>query len=492
MHLAQERAYVAVYCEVLADMLTPISVFNALVNKGDHAILLESGLRFNESGSTSFIGLHPYATLQTRKGETVITANGAITTTSSLPPLELLRTFQQQFHCASDEFSKLAGHMMGFLAYDAVRYFENIPDKHANEDNFPDILFHFYRINLIFDHVTNKLLIAVIADSSSCSKEDAYDKAYQEIAVLLKKVTEFSPQLDHFNFSSQGQSANESSFTTDCEDEVFQQKVEEAKKYIHAGDAFQIVLSRTFSKPSHADPFIIYRILRYSNLTPYMFYLTCPDYSVFGASPEKLVSLHNHVVTIAPIAGTSPISEESTETITQRLREDEKENAEHTMLVDLARNDMGVVCEPGSVHVTDLMLGLRLTHVVHLVSYVKGKLAPGYDAFDVLKSAFPAGTLSGAPKIRAMEIIDALESSKRQLYGGAICKIDGEGNLDSCIAIRTGILRNGIIKVRAGGGLVFDSDPAKEAQETRHKARGVLRAVALAEHNKSPLPVGEG
>ena len=204
--------------------------------------------------------------------------------------------------------------------------------------------------------------------------------------------------------------------------------------------------------------------------------------TLFGASPEKVVSLQNNIVTIAPIAGTVPVTDESTDVLLKKLRDDPKERAEHMMLVDLARNDIGAVCEPGSVHVSELMVGERLTHVMHLVSYVKGKLAEPYDAFDLLKSAFPAGTLSGAPKIRAMELIDQLESSKRHLYGGAICKIDSDGNLDSCIVIRSGVVQEGVVRVRAGGGIVFDSDPTAEAAETRNKAKGVFKSVMSAEY----------
>ncbi len=479
LELAQQRKYVAVYRELLADTFTPIAVFESLVPENSHAMLLESGLKFRESGSFSFIGYHPYATFQTKNGTTQTSFAGQ-TELHQHAPIELLREFQGRFHCASDQHSTLAGHMMGFFAYDAVRYFEKIPNRHTDDENIPDILFHFYRVNFVFDHDSNKLLVAIIADVNALAPESAYEQAVKEIEQIIVKLQRSSPSISSATHSH-AIGIEEQLFTPDCDDAQYQQQVLQAKKFITAGDAFQIVLSRSFTKPLKASPLTIYRILRHSNPTSYMFYFTSPYFVAFGASPEKLVSVHEGEVTIAPIAGTMPITNDPTEIIAQHLRDDDKERAEHMMLVDLARNDIGSVCEPGTVKVTDLMTALRLTHVLHLVSYVKGKLAADFDAFDVLKAAFPAGTLSGAPKIRAMEIIDELEASKRHLYGGAVCKFDSSGNMDSCIIIRSGVIKEGTITVRAGAGIVFDSNPAKEAEETRHKARGVMRAVALAE-----------
>jgi len=476
--LSQKKTYVAVYKELLADTFTPISALESLVKKDDAAMLLESGLKFNESGSYSFIGAHPYATFQTKNGITRITGAGQ-QTSHNQPPLELLREFHQRFSCINDQHSKLVGHMMGFLAYDAVRYFEEIPDCHADDASIPDILFHFYRTNLIFNHETNKMLVAIVADVTA-DGTTTYEKACTEIEDVIVRLQQSSHSLS-ISTAPAELPLEQESFQTDCDDEQYQEKVRLAKKFIHSGDVFQLVLSRTFFRPIKSTPLAIYRILRYSNPTPYLFYLTMPGMTLFGASPEKVVSMQDRLVTIAPIAGTVPVTDESTEVLLTKLRDDPKERAEHMMLVDLARNDIGAVCEPGSVYVSDLMVGERLTHVMHLVSYVKGKLAAQYDAFDLLKSAFPAGTLSGAPKIRAMELIDELESSKRHLYGGAVCKIDSDGNLDSCIVIRSGVVKNGVVRVRAGGGIVFDSDPAAEALETRNKAKGVFKSVMTAE-----------
>lgn len=471
--LAEQGNYVTVYAEFVADTLTPIAALECLAQPNQPAILLESGIKFREQGSYSFIGIHPYASFATKSGVTTVTA-GKEPTQSQQPPLPLLRNFYQQFRPVGDEASQLSGQMMGFFAYDAARYFEELPNRHQDDAAVPDILFHFYTLNLIFNHDTNTLMVVVTAKIEG-EKAAVYERAMQDIQSVITQLKQSSPTV-----TTVAQALTDA-FSADCDDALFEQKVQQAKSYIQAGDAFQIVLSRTFSKPLTAAPLSVYRVLRHSNPTPYMYYLTTPDFTLFGASPEKLVSLHDQEVTIVPIAGTVPVNGESNEALLQKLRTNEKECAEHTMLIDLARNDIGAVCEPGSVVVKDIMQGQRLTHVMHMVSYVKGKIASQYDAFDLIKKVFPAGTLSGTPKIRAMEIIDELEASRRYLYGGAICKIDMQGNLDSCIIIRSGMVKNGMIQVRAGAGVVFDSQPADEAAETRHKAKGVLTAVAQIE-----------
>lgn len=482
--LAQQKKYVAVYTELLADTCTPILAFERVAQKQQEApaMLLESGLKFNESGSYSFIGVDPYATFQTKNGTTRISYAGE-STSSQEDPLSLLRAFHQRFSCAPDPQNNLLGHMMGFFAYDAVRYFEAIPDTQPDDARIPDILFHFYRTHLVFNHETKKIWVASIADVS-LDPNHAYEKACAEIDKVIQQLQHASTPMSISIPSAALETTLETeTFETDCSDAAFQTHVQNAKKFIQSGDVFQIVLSRTFYKKIKAAPLTIYRILRDTNPTPYLFYLSMPGLVLLGASPEKVVSVQDGNVTIAPIAGTVPVNKEaSTEVLLKKLREDPKERAEHMMLVDLSRNDIGAVCVPGSVYVSDLMVGERLTHVMHLVSYVKGKLAAPYDAFDVLKSAFPAGTLSGAPKIRAMELIDTLESSKRHLYGGAVCKIDSAGNLDSCIVIRSGVVQDNVIRVRTGAGIVFDSDPVAEAEETRNKAKGVFKSVIAAEN----------
>ncbi len=479
LEFAQPGKYVVVYRELLADTITPISAFETLSAQDHSGIILESGLRSQTSGAYSFLGLDPYASFISQESQTRIITPQGTESYATQEPLTLLRQFQQRFHSVSDAPGLLAGQMMGFFSYDAVRYFEAIPNRHADASALPEILFHFYTVNLVFNHELDKLLLAVVVEIND-SPEAIYAAAQAKLQQIIDTLQQATPTVAAVPPAQPTVPAE--SFETDCDDAQFQHMVEQAKSYIHAGDAFQIVLSRTFYKPLKIAPLSVYRFLRYSNPTPYMFYLFSPDLVIFGASPEKLVSLEDRLVTIAPIAGTVPLNAEmSSEVLAEELRQDEKERAEHMMLVDLARNDIGALCEPGSVKVASLMCAQKLTHVVHLVSYVNGILAAQYDAFDLIKMTFPAGTLSGAPKIRAMEIIDELETSKRHIYGGAICKIDSAGNLDSCITIRTAMVKDGIIRVRAGAGIVFDSLPQKEAAETRHKAKGVLQAVALAE-----------
>ncbi len=475
LSLAQQHPYVTVYQEFLADTLTPITVLECLSQKNSLGILLESGLK-GTNNDFSFIGFQPYATFVTTKGVTTF-STPILAENYQSSPLTLLRQFQQRFHCISDEHSQLAGQMMGFLSYDAIRHFEKLPDQHLANSDLPDILFHFYRINLIFDHTKNKLLLAIVTQPGvGAQAELVYEQAQQEIALLIQSIQQFTPSIPSLPTQQYNISSSHADFATDCSDDQYQEKVKLAKSFISAGDAFQIVLSRTFFKKVDSTPLAIYRTLRYSNPTPYMFYFTTPEYTLLGASPEKLVSLKEKNVTIAPIAGTLPTNQDS-ETLLTQLLNDKKQCAEHIMLVDLARNDIGSICEPGSVHVSKLMHDQHLTHLIHLVSYVEGKLAKEYDVFDLIKAVFPAGTLSGAPKIRAMEIIDGLENSKRHLYGGAICKIDRLGNLDSCIIIRSGLIQNGMIQIRAGAGIVFDSKPEEESAETRHKALSVMQAV---------------
>lgn len=477
--LAQHHRYVVVYKELIADTFTPISALECLVKGGETAMLLESALKFNESGSYSFLGMQPYATFQTRNGITQIQdADGTQSHTGD--PLTLLRKFHQDYCAGSDENSQLTSHMMGFLTYDAVRYFEQLPNRHHDDADIPDIAFHCYRRQLIFNHETHKIIIAVITPTAG-DHQQLYAKANAEIEEMIVQLRRSSPSIAIPAIVDESTPVNTTEFKTDCDDDNFAEKVQQAKQFIQAGDAFQIVLSRSFKRPLHTSPLAVYRILRYSNPTPYMFYVTRPEFTLLGASPEKVVSVENRLVTIAPIAGTVPVNDKSDAELLAELRDDPKQRAEHLMLVDLARNDIGAVCVPGSVQVAELMCGERLTHVMHLVSYVKGRLAPEHDAFDLLKATFPAGTLSGAPKIRAMEIIDELENSKRHLYGGAICKIDSHGNLDSCIIIRSGLIKDGMVQVRAGAGVVHDSEPQAEADETRHKAKGVFKAVIAAE-----------
>jgi anthranilate synthase component 1 len=365
---------------------------------------------------------------------------------------------------------------VGFLTYDAVRLFEEIPNQ-QEKNELPEMLFNFYQNTLSFDHLNQKLRICVTIETAGKAKEN-YQKAQTKIDGIIQKINQ------PFALNNDKHEKRKTSVEVDISDEKFVELVNEAKKYIISGEAFQIVLSRCFKKSYTVSPFNIYRALRRVSPSPYMFYLPLGDSIIIGASPEKLISVRNGRVAINPIAGTRRRGyEQKDEEIEHELLNDKKEMAEHMMLVDLARNDLGAVCEPGSVHLVELSKIKHFSHVSHIASVVEGQLQQNKDAFDALKHAYPAGTLSGAPKIRAMEIIDQLETSRRGLYGGAICRLDYEGNFDSCIAIRMALLKDGLATIRTGAGIVFDSDPIAEANETRVKAASVLEAISVAQED---------
>jgi anthranilate synthase component I len=351
----------------------------------------------------------------------------------------------------------------GFISYDAVRYLEKIPDRHFSQQNaFPDLFFLSFTIEIFFDisHAT----MTIFGD----------EELVEEVIACIRASR------NHSSFEK-GSFVLETSFSVDCDDAHFCEKVKKAKEFIVKGDAFQIVLSRTFHKRISVSAAAVYAELRKTQ-APFLCLLETEAFSIASASPERLVSLKNRCAETMPIAGTRPRkSGDEDLKMQQELLSDEKELAEHMMLVDLGRNDLGKVCKPQSVQVKELKQLHLYSHVMHLVSRVKGELKEEYGALDLIRAVFPAGTLSGAPKIRAMQIIDELESSRRGLYGGAICLIDHDGNLESSIAIRTMVLKNGIATIRTGAGIVFDSDPEKETEETRHKAKGLMAAIECAE-----------
>jgi anthranilate synthase component 1 len=443
--LSKQGKRIAVFQEMPSDLITPISAFQALTTPGDGAVLLESAVHDHDLGRYSFIGLSPIAEADS---------------------LETLQTQLEKYRCAHHPaLPPLAGGAVGFVTYDAVRLFENIPDRHPDLSGLPDLFFQFHEMLLIFNHQSHTLTIVAIS-------EGTYDEASQKIEAVKERLRQAKTTRERPVFHAEP-------VLCDIEDAEFCKMVEQARDHIIQGDAFQIVLSRRFQRRVHASPLDIYRALRLVSPAPFMFYIPYKDAVIVGASPERLVKVKEGMVETMPIAGTRPRGDD--ERLAKELQEDEKENAEHMMLVDLGRNDIGRVAEVGSVRVKELKTVRKFSHVMHLVSVVEGRLKKDYPVLDVLKAIFPAGTLSGAPKVRAMQIIDSLETSRRGLYGGAICTIDNLGNLDSCIAIRFALIQDGVATVRTGAGIVFDSDPQKEADETRHKATSVLEAIRIAE-----------
>lgn len=473
--LCQNAERIVITREINADQFTPISAFQVLSKDKKEAVLLDLSAQNKESDVSTYIGLDPFAKF-TAYGNKITINNGNNTETRIDHPLDALRDFYHQFRCSSSKsIEKLAGGIIGFLAYDAVRQIENISDHHENHENIPDFCFKFYGTHLIFHKHSGKVTIAKIIQVTKDFKKNYLD-ATKAINQIIKKITtENSSVPRNKNFISHVE--------VDIDDIGYIDMVKKAKTAIKKGEVFQIVLSREFRQSFDADDFDVYRALRTLNPSSYQFYLRDSNFTVVGSSPERLVSLKNGIVETMPIAGTRPrgITKEEDLSRENELKNNKKELAEHMMLVDLSRNDIGSIAVPGSINIINLAEIRRYYNVMHIVSRIQGKLRKNCDAFDVLRATFPAGTLSGAPKIRAMELIDEIEASRRGIYGGAICAIDNQGQMDSCITIRTALIKNGMATVRAGAGIVMDSIPQQEADETRQKVQGVLKALALAQ-----------
>lgn len=474
LELAKAGKRVTVFRQFAADQITPVAAYQALTQVGDGSVLLESGDFDPLIGRYSYLGLRPFVQFRAEGRKCTLDVGGNITTRDD-QPFELLKTLLREHSSVPHLlFPPLVGGAVGYVAYDAIRLFEKIPDRHPNRSGTPDLFFQFHEISIVFHHQKETMTICVSVVPGANPEKD-YEVATDEISHIVSAIT--APRI-----SRPTPVNSDASVAVDIPDPHFCEMVKKAKEYIVAGDAFQIVLSRSFYRPYAGTPLDIYRALRFVNPSPYMFLINGHDVAFIGASPELLLSVQNGVMETMPIAGTRPRGKGAEDIALEKdLLADEKELAEHMMLVDLARNDLGAVAIPGSIALKDLKKVHRFSHVMHIVSRVHGTMRDDLNPLDALRSVFPAGTLSGAPKIRAMEIIDELEHSKRNLYGGAICAIDARGNLDSCIAIRMVTLQDGVATVRAGAGIVFDSDPQKEADETRRKAEGILAAIEMAE-----------
>ncbi|MBP9841334.1 MAG: anthranilate synthase component I family protein [Simkaniaceae bacterium] len=464
LQLKKENGRVLLYKEYPADLHTPAGVASYFKEQGEEITLLESGDRDPELGRYSFIGFSPRMTL-TVVGEEISLEREGKKEKKEGDPFCVLRQLHQEAVAPSDRhIPGFIGGAVGYIAYDAIRYVESIPDRHLKDQEYPDFFFRFYDQGIIFDHTKSRLILALI--------DTDYERGMQKIAEM------------HQNMENGGKSppkkGGEHPISVNLSDAEYGKRVEKAIEYIRAGDIFQVVLARTYQMPYYTSPFNVYRSLRMLTSAPYMFYIEAPTFAMAGASPEKLISVRGKQLEVIPLAGTRPRGKgEEDVLIEKELLADPKEDAEHMMLVDLGRNDVGSIAEKGSVYVDRLKVVHRFSHVMHLASYVRGTLRDGLDAIDALRKTFPAGTLSGAPKIRAMEIIDELEPVRRGPYGGAVVMIDHRGDLESCIPIRMALLKGGVASIRVGAGIVFDSDPQKEAEETWNKAKVVIRAVEM-------------
>jgi len=482
--LARHGTFVPVWKEILADLLTPVSAFLKIAEHADYAFLLESVEGGEQIARYSFLGKDPFLVLRACGGRTIVERGGETRELDEPFVSALRRTLGEYRSPLVPDLPRFTGGAVGYFGYDAAPWFE--PALRPSWQRYAGAAtsaadaeagFMLFDTVLAFDHVKHRIL--VIANARITPDEDL--EALYQFACARIQFLERELERD-LSRSAPGGGAV-AVFRANTERPAFEASVRRAQEHIAAGDVFQVVLSQRFEAEVEADPLAIYRALRYVNPSPYMYFIRLGRTAIVGSSPEMLVRVEGRHVETHPIAGTRPRgrTEEEDLRLGEELKRDEKERAEHVMLVDLGRNDLGRVCEYGTVKVPVYMTLERYSHVMHLVSRVEGRLAEGHDRLDALVACFPAGTVSGAPKIRAMEIIADLEPGPRGLYAGAIGYLDFAGNLDCCIAIRTIVLREGRASVQAGAGIVADSDPAAEYDESCDKARALVRAVELAQ-----------
>jgi anthranilate synthase component 1 len=486
LKLAERANLIPVYRELLADQDTPVSAYERIRgalrrrNPQAHTFLLESVEGGEHIGRFSFLGGEPHVIFRAsgRRVEMEY-SDGRTETRDDACPLDLLREHMARYRpAAAPSLPRFFGGAVGYLGYDAIAQFERVPLGGAGDLDWPDMIFAVTDTILIFDRVKHTIKVVANAHVEG-DPGQAYDDAVRRIEELCDYLAAPAP---HYLIDLR-EMRPPLSARSNMPPERFEQAVLKAKEYIRAGDIIQVVLSQRFTCDNPGDPLDVYRALRSVNPSPYMYCLDFGTRSIVGSSPEIHVRCENAAVEIRPIAGTRPRSanDEDDRRLAEELLADPKERAEHIMLVDLARNDLGRVCRFGSVRVPELMVIERYSHVMHIVSDVVGELDPRFDVYDVMKATFPAGTVSGAPKIRAMEIIAELEPTRRGPYAGAVGYFSYTGNLDSCITIRTVLMDQRHAHVQAGAGIVADSDPEREFRETQNKAKAVLQALALAQ-----------
>ncbi len=476
---AQGYTAIPILREVLADLDTPLSTYLKLAN-GPYSYLFESVHGGEKWGRYSIIGLPCSQVIRVYGKRVCLYQDNELKREETVEdPLAWIETYQQTFKVAPvPGLPKFTGGLVGYFGYDTIRYIESRLANAQHDDplQLPDILLMVSQEVIVFDNLSGKLYLIVHANPL---ERDAYGNAQTRIDQLIQQLDTASPQ--HVNVKSR--QVAETDFISGFTQQGFEAAVDKIKDYIVDGDVMQVVISQRMSTPFHARPLDLYRALRSLNPSPYMFYLDLNDFHVVGSSPEILVRYEDGMVTVRPIAGTRPRgqNEEQDIALEQDLLADPKELAEHLMLIDLGRNDVGRIARTGSVKLTEKMIIERYSHVMHIVSNVTGEIKQEMSAMDVLRATFPAGTVSGAPKIRAMEIIDELEPVKRGVYAGAVGYIGWSGNMDTAIAIRTAVIKDQTLHIQAGAGIVYDSVPRNEWDETMNKGRAIFRAVAMAE-----------
>ncbi len=483
LHLSRSATLVPVVKSVSADLLTPVSAFLAIAAKEPHAFLLESNERGEQIGRYTFLGARPYMRLRAR-GSAIEIERGRKREQYDGKVFHFVKQLLTEHQPASlAGLPPFTAGAVGYFSYDVVRQLEKI-GEHAEDDlSLPDCELMFFDRLLAFDHLRHQIHIVASADVSRESPRSAYERAVRDIAALEKKLTAgLRPAMWRKPTKAKAGKLKIHAGTTRAK---FLSGVERCKQYIAAGDIFQVVLSQRLDFIPGVESFDLYRALRQVNPSPYLYFLRLGETQVLGSSPEMLVRVTGRKLEYRPIAGTHPRGRDDAEDLRleQQMRTDEKERAEHVMLVDLGRNDLGRVSEYGSVKVKDLMYVERYSHVMHLVSALEGTLRKDLGALDAFAACFPAGTLSGAPKVRAMQIIEELEPVRRGIYGGSVLYADFAGNLDSCIGIRTMLMQGKHAYLQAGAGIVADSDPVSEFQESMNKAQALLRAVDRARND---------
>jgi len=498
LELAADHGVVPLSRRALADLVTPLAVYDRLRGNGP-SFLLESAEHGQRWGRYSFVGFDPLLVVRSRAGTVSIEGDLPAGVGDRLgPQLGLLGTLEVLLDVLTAPpivGVPLHGGAVGYLGFDVVREVERLPETVVDDLGLADAVLSFPRHVIALDHLAQVMTVVTNVVTAGLSTSDlraAYASADAANAAVLARISGAGRSHEPVSPPQRGSGTEMPEFRSNMPDGAYLEAVARIKEHIVAGDTFQTVLSQRFSVTTDVDPFDLYRVLRVINPSPYLYLLDTGEAHIVGSSPEALVQVHDRVVETWPIAGTRRRGVDAAEdrALGDELLADAKERAEHVMLVDLARNDLGRVCEPGTVEVSQLMEVERYSHVMHIVSAVTGRLRDGVGPVDVLRATFPAGTVSGAPKVRAMELIDELEPSRRGPYAGAVGYLDLAGNLDTCITIRTVVLHGGVAHVQAGAGIVADSVPASEEQETRDKAGAVLAAIRVAEQLGAGRPEG--
>lgn len=497
VELARNHSVVPVYRQLVGDTLTPVSAF-CKVQEGEWSFLFESVVGGERVGRYSFVGSGPFLTFQAWDRRVRIAAplpSSRTPTEAEHPdPLRLLQEHLEHYRAPQIAgLPRFCGGAVGYAGYDTVRYAERLARPPADDRQLPDLCFAFYDRMVIFDHINKTIAVVAHAHSPDQVSVDApgrqerlrqsYQEACRRVDRLVERLQQGVADLQLTDIHTLGRQPAVLEYSSNFTRDGFEAAVRKCQEYIKAGDIFQVVIAQRLETETRARPFDIYRTLRVVNPSPFMFYLKAGPLALVGSSPEIMVRVEGDKATIRPLAGTRRrgATEEEDRRLADELLADPKERAEHIMLVDLGRNDIGRVARYGTVELSDIMAVERYSHVMHITSNVSGRLRPGASAFDALRACLPAGTVSGAPKVRAMEIIDEVEPHRRGPYGGAVGYVDFSGNMDTCIALRTLVLKGQTAYLQAGAGIVADSVPAQEYEETLNKAMGLLRAIEIAE-----------